>query len=105
MFSNYDKYAGGRGSVYWANDKPFVAFRETLWDADTSVIANRINNYSTDVSNIEAYTAINLHPWSMEYKDVVDLVNKLDEHVEVVTADEFIRLIKDNVEHKDTVLI
>ena len=100
-----DKYAGGRGSVYWANDKPFVAFRETLWDADTSVIANRINNYSTDVSNIEAYTAINLHPWSMEYKDVVDLVNKLDEHVEVVTADEFIRLIKDNVEHKDTVLI
>ena len=100
-----DKYAGGRGSVYWANDKPFVAFRESLWDADTSVVANRINNYSTDVSNIEAYTAINLHPWSMEYKDVVDLVNKLDEHVEIVTADEFIRLIRDNVEHKDIVLI
>lgn len=100
-----DKYAGGRGSVYWANEKPFVAFRESLWDADTSVIANRINSYSTDITSIQAYTAINLHPWSMDYSDVVDLVSKLDEHVEVVTADEFIRLITENVEHKDQIII
>lgn len=100
-----DKYAGGKGSVYWSNDKPFVAFRESLWDANTSAMANRINSYSTDVSSIEAYTAINLHPWSMDYSSVVDLVSKLDEHVVVVTADEFIRLITDNVEHKDQVLI
>ena len=100
-----DKYAGGRGSVYWANEKPFVAFRESLWDADTSVVANRINSYSTDISSIEAYTAINLHPWSMDYSDVVDLVSKLDEHVEVVTADEFIRLIAENVEHKDQIIV
>ena len=100
-----DKYAGGRGSVYWANEKPFVAFRESLWDADTSVIANRINSYSTDITSIQAYTAINLHPWSMDYSDVVDLVSKLDEHVEVVTADEFIRLITENVEHKDQIIV
>lgn len=100
-----DKYAGGRGSVYWANEKPFVAFRESLWDADTSVVANRINSYSTDITSIQAYTAINLHPWSMDYSDVVDLVSKLDEHVEIVTADEFIRLITENVEHKDQIII
>lgn len=98
-----EKYCGGKGSVYWGNDKPFVSIRETLWDADVNVVAERINNYSTDITSIEAYTAINLHPWSMDYYDVVDLVSKLDDHVEVVTADEFIRLVTDNVEHVDRV--
>lgn len=100
-----DKYAGGHGSIFWANEKPFVSMRETLWNADVNVIANRINNYSTDITSIQAYTAINLHPWSMKYSDVCDLVKLLDEHVEIVTADEFIRLITDNVEHKDVTLI
>lgn len=100
-----DRYAGGHGSIYWGNDKPFVSIRETLWNADTSVIAKRINSYSKDIHSIEAYTAINLHPWSMEYNDVIKLVEQLDEHVEIVTADEFIRLISENVEHTDKILV
>lgn len=98
------KYAGGAGSVYWADDKPFVSIRETLWDANVESMAQRINNYATDPTTIEGYTAINLHPWSMQYSDVVKLVSLLDEDVVVVTADDFIRLITENVEHKDVTL-
>lgn len=95
------KYAGGNGSVYWANDKPFVAIRETLWDANVEAMAARINEYSTDPTTIEGYTAINLHPWSMTYNDVKTLVSLLDEDVVMVTADDFIRLITENVPHTD----
>ena len=98
------KYAEGAGSVYWANDKPFVSIRETLWSANVQSMANRINGYDTDPTSITGYTAINLHPWSMDYNDVKTLVSLLDEHVVVVTADDFVRLIADNVPHVDVTL-
>lgn len=99
-----DRYAGGAGSVYWAGDKPFVSIRETLWNANVESMAQRINNYPTDPTSIEGYTAINLHPWSMQYSDVVKLVSMLDDNVVVVTADDFIRLITENVAHEDVTL-
>ena len=95
------KYAGGAGSVYWANGKPFVCIKETLWNADVASMARRINGYTKDYTKIEGYTAINLHPWSMDYRDVKNLVALFDEGVVVVTADDFIRLITENVEHRD----
>ena len=98
------KYAEGAGSVYWSNDKPFVSVRETLWSANVQAMAKRINGYATDPTNITGYTAINLHPWSMDYNDVKTLVSLLDEHVVVVTADDFVRLIVDNVPHENVTL-
>lgn len=97
------KYAGGAGSVFWKNDKPFVTIRETLWDADVKAMAQRINSYAKDPTTIDGYTAINLHPWSMDYSDVKELVSLLDDDVVVVTADDFIRLITENVPHEDVV--
>ncbi len=99
-----DKYVGGAGSVYWSNDKPFVAIRETLWNASVESMARRINNYDKDPTTIKGYTAINLHPWSMTYADVKQLVSLLSDDVVVVTADDFIRLITDNVPHEDVTL-
>ena len=98
-----DKYAAGNGSVYWSNGKPFVSIRETLWNANVEAMAERINSYSKDPTTIEGYTAINLHPWSMSYQDAVLLVSLLDENVVVVTADDFIRLITENVPQQDVV--
>ena len=40
----------------------------------------------------------------MDYNDVKQLVTLLDEHVVVVTADDFIRLVTDNVPHTDVTL-
>ena len=98
-----DRYAAGNGSVYWSNGKPFVSIRETLWNANVESMAERINGYAKDPTTIDGYTAINLHPWSMSYQDAVKLVSLLDESVVVVTADDFIRLITENVPHEDVV--
>jgi hypothetical protein len=98
-----DKYVAGNGSVFWSNDKPFVSIRETLWNANVEAMAQRINGYAKDPTTIEGYTAINLHPWSMTYADAVKLVSLLDENVVVVTADDFIRLITENVPHVEVV--
>ncbi len=98
------KYAEGAGSVYWANDKPFVTIRETLWSANVEKMAERINGYAKDPTTIQGYTAINLHPWSMTYNDVKTLVSLLDDDVVVVSADDFIRLVTDNVPHEDVTL-
>lgn len=98
------RYAEGAGSVFWANGKPFVSIRETLWNANVEAMAERINGYAKDPTTIEGYTAINLHPWSMTYNDVKQLVSLLDDDVVVVTADDFIRLITENVPHKNVTL-
>ena len=98
-----DRYAGGHGSVFWSNGKPFVSIRETLWNADVEAMAARINSYSKDPTTIAGYTAINLHPWSMSYQDAVKLVSLLDEDVVVVSADDFIRLITENVPQKNVI--
>ncbi|MBQ7374449.1 MAG: hypothetical protein IJW61_00550 [Clostridia bacterium] len=98
-----EKYAAGNGSIYWANGKPFISIRETLWNANVEAMAERINSYSRDPSSVDGYTAINVHPWSMTYEDVVKLVSLLDDDVVIVTADDFIRLITENVPHEDVV--
>lgn len=98
------RYAEGAGSVFWANGKPFVSIRETLWNANVEAMATRINGYAKDPSSIEGYTAINLHPWSMNYSDVKRLVSLLDDDVVIVTADDFIRLITENVPHQNVTL-
>ena len=100
-----DKYAAGNGSIYWSNDKPFVSIRETLWNANVEAMAARINSYAKDPTTIEGYTAINLHPWSMTYQDAAKLVSLLDENVVVVTADDFIRLITENVPHENVIRV
>ena len=79
--------------------------RETLWNANVEEMAKRINSYAKDPTTIEGYTAINLHPWSMSYADAVKLVSLLDENVVVVTADDFIRLITENVPQKDVIRV
>ncbi len=40
----------------------------------------------------------------MNYQDVLKLVSLLDENVVVVTADDFIRLITENVPQEDVIL-
>lgn len=92
------EYSEGKGSIYWAEGKPFVTVRDSLWATDPIEIAERINSYSKDPSTIEGYTLINVHPWTHSYHDVVAVADNLAEKVKVVTPLEFIRLIKDNVQ-------
>lgn len=81
----------GHDEGWSSNEKPFVSFRESLWDANVSDLAYRINNYKRDYTSIEGYTLINLHPWSMQYSDIYQLISLLDEDVVVVSPNNLIK--------------
>ncbi len=102
----------GAGSVHWSNDKPFVCFRDTLWRVSgssvakyygyTERVAQRINDRSTDITSIDAYSAVVCHAWSIGTMEYINrFIEQLDDHVEVVNAGEFIDLITENVKHED----
>lgn len=106
-------YLEGEGGVYWANNKPFVCVRESLWrnPGATSFnnyygfverAAQRLNSYSTDPTSIEGYSVVICHAWSIGTMDYLSrLIDDLDDHVELVTVDELLTLVKDNVKHEN----
>lgn len=99
MYMYGEKYMGGQGEIYWSeNGKPFVSFRESVWDSILPDIATRVNQYDTDPTHIGGYSLINLHPWSHSYDDIKTIVNLFDDHVVVVSPEVFFDLIIENVE-------
>ncbi len=95
------KYFGANpGGVMWVNGKPFVQPRDSLWETTPAYIAARINTYSTDITTIDAYSIINVHPWSHSYEDIRTIVGMLNENVEVVSVDRLINMMTDNVSDK-----
>lgn len=100
-----DSYAGEHGSVYWSeNGKPFVSCRATMWNSSAEAIAAQINSYPADATTIEGYTYVNLHVWSMDYGDVVEMAGLLNENVVIVDPETFIELIIKNVPHENVEL-
>ncbi|WP_169083650.1 GxGYxYP domain-containing protein [Paenibacillus sp. PL91] len=95
------KYGDGKGALSWSNGKPFIAARETLWETVPQEMAVRLNSYKKDPSVIEGYTMVNVHPWSHNYQDVLDIAANLGPDVVVVTPDEFMELIKKNVKQEN----
>ena len=101
---NGNKYFGGAysGGVYWKNGKPFIVPRDSLWSTTPAYIAARINMYSstetgTDPTNIDAYSVINVHPWSHNYEDIRTIVGMLNDNVEVVSLDRIVAMMRGNV--------
>ena len=95
------KYFGANpGGVMWIDGKPFVQPRDSLWETTPAYIAARINTYSTDITTIDAYSIINVHPWSHSYEDIRKIVGMLNENVEVVSVDRLINMMTDNVVDK-----
>lgn len=112
IWSVGNMYLEGEGGVYWSNDKPFVAVRDVLWRISgaqsneyygyTERVAQRINEYSTDPTTIEGYSVVLCHAWSigtMEY--IARFVQQLDDHVELVTVDQLVDMVKENVKHEN----
>lgn len=95
------KYFGANpGGVIWIDGKPFVQPRDSLWETTPAYIAARINTYSTDITSIDGYSIINVHPWSHSYEDIRKIVGMLNENVEVVSVDRIINMMTDNIVDK-----
>ena len=105
------KYAAGYGVVVWAEDKPWIAVRTALWGPDDSHnsvthewldrIAASLNQRSGDISSIDGYSVLAIHPWSINYEDIQYLVSRLDtDKTQIVFAEELIDMVAEHVPHK-----
>ncbi len=105
-----DRYEGGKGKVYFANDKPFVSNRLSLWHPDGEGAnvtkewlkeqADIVNSYPADLETINGYSVINIHPWTISIENLAYFVSQLDEDVELVTLDELLTMVEKKVPHK-----
>lgn len=101
------KYAAGHGKVWFTNDKPFVSVRESLWYNDVEGVevpqewirqkAETVNSFAADPASVDGYSIINVHPWTVSVENLAYFVSLLDEHIELVTADQLIDMISENV--------
>ncbi len=103
-------YAAGGGKVYFAEDKPFMSVRFSLWhpSGDASQVTNEwlkeqaeiVNSCSADINSVNGYSVINVHPWTVGPDDLAYFVSQLDDGVEVLPAADLIAAVKENVPHK-----
>lgn len=62
--------------------------------------AEIVNNYPADIASINGYSIVNIHPWSISGENLEFFVNQLDEEVVLVTVDELLTMISDNIPHE-----
>lgn len=106
-----DRYAGGKGRIWFVNDKPFITYRLSLWHpgGEGVTITNEwldeqaatVNGYPADISSINGYSVINIHPWTVSIKNLSYFVSQLDEDIVLVTLDELMAMIEKNVPHQN----
>ncbi len=105
-----DRYGSGKGKIFWACGKPFVSVRFTMWHPGgereyvtkewLDGIVDCVNAMPVSPGTEEGYTVLNVHPWTMSVQDIDYVVSKFGKHIEVVYADELIRMVKDNLGKK-----
>ncbi len=102
-----DRYGSGHGKIFYACGKPFASVRFTMWHPSCREecvthewldgIVRDINAMPVAPDREEGYSVINVHPWTMSMESLDYVVSRLSDHVELVYADELLRLIKENV--------
>lgn len=99
LYSYSDHYQVN-GSIEWYNHKPVIAARFPFWEGVNTPksLANKLNSMPRDPEIQSGYSLIPVHAWSISVSEVKACVDLLDENIRVVAPDEFIKLIKANVE-------
>lgn len=110
LFLDPDGYRGGRGKVWFCDDKPFISVRLSLWcDEGYAGVTNEwvkeqadiINSYVADIHSVNGYSLICVQAWTMETEWNQVFIDNLDEDVVVLNASDFIATIKKNVPHEN----
>ena len=103
-----EKYEALGGKMLFVNNKPFISARRSFWftseNPDEKIskewieaFAAEINAIPSDIHSENGYSYINIHPWSTTIEDLNYFVSLLDEHIEIVYADELIDMVSKNV--------
>lgn len=97
----YSKYSALNGSISWARgDKPVIGARAMLWPGfhTPKTLADLINTLPADPTLPESYSLIPVHLWDESVESIAETASLFNQsHVQVVTADEFVRRIVENV--------
>ncbi len=94
VWGNYAKYLG---DIKWVNNKPIISNYIQLNNGNTSDVAASINARPTDPHSKQGYSMIGVGAWSMTVQDIVTCADLFGPNVKVVTPDEFVKLIKQNL--------
>lgn len=103
-----EKYEALGGKMLFINNKPFISVRKSFWfkseNSDEKIskewieaFAAEINALPSDINSENGYSYINIHPWSTTIEDLNYFVSLLDEHIEIVYADELVDMVSKNV--------
>ena len=69
-------------------------------DATPEDCLEKLNSAPVDITSEDGYSFVIIHAWSgYTMDDICDMISKLDDHVKVVTPDEFMQQIMRNVKH------
>ncbi|MCX5634400.1 MAG: GxGYxYP family putative glycoside hydrolase [Planctomycetota bacterium] len=95
---DYGKYGG---DILWRNNKPIISAYQTLWAGvnTPAQLATKLNARSTDPNVEGAYSLVPVHAWSYGVDDVNLCIKNLNSNVVVVTPEELVKLVKQNVNH------
>ena len=124
--SKYDSIKGGffyfggeyvpdkdtAGTVTWSNGKPFINLRGGTWfagndvdrDEELAKLAYKINNRTKNAEVIEGYSVmvISAGTENAYENDLMTLTRMFDEDVVVVTCEELVKIMTENVKDKET---
>ncbi len=103
-----DKYEALDGKMVISGGKPFVSVKKSFWFTSENQeekisrewiedFAQELNALPCDIRSEEGYSYINIHPWSTSIEDLNLLVSLLDDHIEIVYAEELLAMIAENV--------
>ncbi|MDE5670862.1 MAG: hypothetical protein K2I14_05310, partial [Eubacterium sp.] len=99
-----EKYEALGGKILSVNNKPFISAKKSFWfsseNPDETIskewieaFAAEINALPSDIHSEDGYSYINIHPWSTTIEDLNYFVSLLDEHIEIVYADELVDMV------------
>lgn len=112
LYLDPDRYEAGKGKVWFSNDKPFASVRLSLWSnegydgaTDEWILqqAQTVNNYPVDIHSIDGYSVICIHAWTMNPAAVHQFIGLLDDHVEILSADDFLKTMRENIPHETAI--
>jgi hypothetical protein len=106
IYLDYSQYDKEGGAMYFStNGKPILSCSDLIWgglESPAQVIAN-INNAPRDPSSPSSYKLVEYHLNDSTYSNlsyVLEVVTNLSNYVQVVTPEEFQRLVVDNIGRK-----
>ena len=106
IYLEYSQYNAQGGAMYFStNGKPILSCSDLIWgglESPAQVVA-RVNGAPADPSSPDSYKLVEFHLNDSTYPNlsyVLQVVTNLASYVQVVTPEEFQRLVVDNVGRK-----